>query len=631
MKTICDSTSCCSRVFHWEYYAWIVGLVLSIVALCGLWVQAPRVYSLNLADTSKLQGAYAPEQAGSWLRGDSVLVLPQTYFASQQILTMQIQRFSVANTFEVTLSQQSANHDSTAVSSIIPTIELRTIQYLLNAPMTGGEMVRLQSPVQQFAGDKRQIGALIRDVSVRVVAIDNVMFAVYVLSFWSVCLGFALWLWRGRWLGLLVWILLMVLYGVVWYQEVQGGFYNPYILLSPSQRLLLSVLLVGLACYRTYAPLATVDTDVSHKRRFGLDMLRFWAVLFVVISHGVGLLPHEFTRNDNITQGFIAMGGLGVDLFFALSGYLIGRIILRLLENIDQFEVVKRFWVRRWLRTLPAAYISALVVWFIVPPDSFFAYLQSILFLGAVNPYNVVQEMGFWWSLGVEEVFYFLFPLVVYALCKKCSLAPTTSFVVSVLLFLIVPMVTRLGLQMVFSAKAAYYLNVAIYARLDSMVYGLGVAWMYVRQRRWFDVLATWGMAPGIGLIVLGYLLTADLNRWYMFGIFMGHTFIIIGAALIIPALERFSSVGWKYLDHVISWVALISYSVYLYHFMLYEWIKKELVGVSFLGNVSWTWYFGIYLCATLLISWLSYRYVEAPMLQWRDRRYPDIGRQSNE
>jgi len=631
MTHISQFTKHSSRVTHWELYAWVVGFVLSVGIVCGVWIQAPRTYLLNLEDTSILQGSYGPEQAGSWLRGDSVLVLPQTYFASQQILKMQLQRFSVADAFAVTLSQQSANQATTAVSQIMPTIELRTVQYLLNAPMTGGQRVRLQSPVQQFAGDKRQIGALIRDVSVHVVSFNYVKFAMYVLSFWLVCMAFALWLWKGRWLGLLVWMLITVCYIVVLHQEIQSGFYDPYILFAPSQRVWLCLLLVGLVCYRNYNPVVAVDSVVETKRRFGLDMLRFWAVMLVVISHGAGLLPQEIMRGGNTTQGFIAMGGMGVDLFFALSGYLIGRIILRTLENITQYDVVKRFWARRWLRTLPAAYVSAIVVWLFAPPNSFFAYLQSILFLGAANPYNVVQEMGFWWSLGVEEVFYFLFPFVVYQLCKTFSMTPSKSFVVSVMLFLIVPMATRLGLQMLFTPKAAYYLNVTIYARLDSMVYGLGIAWIYVRRRSWFNMLATWGMAPGIGMIVLGYVLTADLSRWYMVGIFLGHTFIIIGAALVIPALERCSTVGFKYFDSFVSWVALISYSVYLYHFMIYEWIENELVGALFLGDVPWTWDFGIYLCMTLLISWLSYRYVEAPILRWRDRHYPEIGRQAQE
>lgn len=631
MTHISQFTKHSSRVTHWELYAWVVGVVLSVGIVCGVWIQAPRTYLLNLEDTSILQGSYGPEQAGSWLRGDSVLVLPQTYFASQQILKMQLQRFSVADAFAVTLSQQSANQATTAVSQIMPTIELRTVQYLLNAPMTGGERVRLQSPVQQFAGDKRQIGALIRNVSVHVVSFNYVKFTMYVLSFWLVCMAFALWLWKGRWLGLLVWMHITVCYIVVLHQEIQSGFYDPYILFAPSQRVWLCLLLVGLVFYRKYNLVVAVDSVIETKRRFGLDMLRFWAVMLVVISHGAGLLPQEIMRSGNTTQGFIAMGRMGVDLFFALSGYLIGRIILRTLENITQYDVVKRFWARRWLRTLPAAYVSAIVVWLFAPPNSFFAYLQSILFLGAANPYNVVQEMGFWWSLGVEEVFYFLFPFVVYQLCKTFSMTPSKSFVVSVMLFLIVPMATRLGLQMLFTPKAAYYLNVTIYARLDSMVYGLGIAWIYVRRRGWFNMLATWGMAPGIGMIVLGYVLTADLSRWYMVGIFLGHTFIIIGAALVIPALERCSTVGFKYFDYFVSWVALISYSVYLYHFMIYEWIENELVGASFLGDVPWTWDFGIYLCMTLLISWLSYRYVEAPILRWRDRHYPEIGRQAQE
>jgi peptidoglycan/LPS O-acetylase OafA/YrhL len=110
-----------------------------------------------------------------------------------------------------------------------------------------------------------------------------------------------------------------------------------------------------------------------------------------------------------------------------------------------------------------------------------------------------------------------------------------------------------------------------------------------------------------------------------MFGIFMGHTFMTLGSALLIPAVERFATLGWKPLDRFVSWAALISYSVYLYHIMIVNFIKRTTGSTLDYGDLAWRAV--VYLCITGVVAWLSYRYIEEPVLRWRDRRYPEIGR----
>jgi len=91
--------------------------------------------------------------------------------------------------------------------------------------------------------------------------------------------------------------------------------------------------------------------DYKH-RIFGLDVVRTLAVLLVLISHSTFLLfPQENNFLITITRFF---GTVGVDLFFVLSGFLIGRIILRLLKQEKvSFNDLFYFWIRRWFRTLP--------------------------------------------------------------------------------------------------------------------------------------------------------------------------------------------------------------------------------------------------------------------------------------
>jgi peptidoglycan/LPS O-acetylase OafA/YrhL len=610
---------------RWRWLVWMSLVLACWVIMYTVWVQAPRMYEIDLADRNRIAGAYPPEEAGSWLRGDTVMMLPQTYFASMQVLEMRWRRHTFADAFSVTVTQQTATGMPQIISQLEPTMEWRTMRYLIQAPMYGGNTMRLVSSVQQFSGDRREIGALIQGVSVQALQVTNSTLLMYVSGFWMVCLALALWMSHGRWLGMAVWSLLMIFYVVVLLQELQTGFYQPFILFTPIGRIWLSVIFVVLVLMRSYWSTTDKQAQMEQGRRFGLDLIRFLAVLCVVVAHAVPLFPEIWRRDKEVFQWFVYLGSMGVDMFFSLSGYLIGRIILRLLDNIHQFEVVKRFWARRWLRTLPAAYVSALAIWLFAPPVSFWAYLQSILFLGTIDPHYLVGDMSFWWSLGAEEVFYFLFPLLVYWICRRFSYTPITSFIIAVSMFLVIPTIIRFVLQQILDLQAGGDLNFTIYARLDSMVYGLMVAWLYVRRHVWFERVASWGFTPGLGMMLLGYLLLVNLNRWYMFGIFMAHTFMTLGSALLIPAVERLRTMGWRPLDRFVSWGALISYSIYLYHTIIVSFLKRT-TGDSY-NATDLVWRFGIYLCITGFVSWLSFRYVEEPILRWRDRRYPEIGR----
>src|SRR4051812_17830746 len=99
-------------------------------------------------------------------------------------------------------------------------------------------------------------------------------------------------------------------------------------------------------------------------RNFGLDLLRFLAIFIVLVHHWAGgflirLYPESI-------QQWTLLGFLGVEIFFVLSGFLIGTILIKtfLKENDYSAGMIKNFWVRRWYRTLPLYYVI-LIVFFI--------------------------------------------------------------------------------------------------------------------------------------------------------------------------------------------------------------------------------------------------------------------------
>ena len=88
--------------------------------------------------------------------------------------------------------------------------------------------------------------------------------------------------------------------------------------------------------------------ELNPERIYGLDILRAFAILFVVAGHGEVLLPRQL---KSINDFFVFDG---VSIFFVLSGFLIGGILIKILEkNQITINLLFEFWIRRWFRTLP--------------------------------------------------------------------------------------------------------------------------------------------------------------------------------------------------------------------------------------------------------------------------------------
>ena len=97
--------------------------------------------------------------------------------------------------------------------------------------------------------------------------------------------------------------------------------------------------------------------NIDSDRVYGLDILRAIAIMFVAIGHGSNLLPKKFAT---IIDSFVFDG---VSIFFVLSGFLIGRILIsKITKEGINFKILMTFWKRRWFRTLPNYFLILILL-----------------------------------------------------------------------------------------------------------------------------------------------------------------------------------------------------------------------------------------------------------------------------
>jgi peptidoglycan/LPS O-acetylase OafA/YrhL len=597
------------RVWQREYWGFVFIAIMSWLIIYGCLVRIVPQARVDITNRDLVVGVWAPESEGAWSNGDTHIALP--YFGEFPWRSVAITwRRPLDATITATIQI-----GTTAIQAT-PVQQWRTLHLLVPTNQT---MLILQSPTTKLQGDRRELGAFVGEVTVTALQLPWWQIVVWLVDLGLIIVVLGLLLGRGQWLGLGIYGIVCLIYCVMIYQESQSGFANLSLWLDRGGRYA-SVVGMIVWVWRRYHQQQPVVYTPPQGRRFGLDVLRAIAVMCVVVAHFTPLVFVEWSSNRDIFRWLVYLGAVGVDIFFALSGYLIGGILLRTLARMQDFAVVSRFWMRRWLRTLPAAYVSAVVMWAIAPPLDVRDYLASIFFVGTINPYHISKEIPFWWSLGAEEVFYLLFPLGIYLFIKK--LPQYRAFAVTIALVAGISIVNRLVIPQLI--EQAYWKNIdfLIYARLDSMIWGVLVAWMRIDRPAWFARVAQYGYAPGVALLWAGVMLSLDRYRWPLITVLFGHMLITIGAALLLPAIESLATLGWRMLDRVVVWIALISYSLYLYHVMMVIFLERSI------GSAT-TWpilgaLFGAYIALTFGAAALSYYFVEAPVLRWRNRAYPE-------
>ncbi|NII25706.1 acyltransferase [Pseudoflavitalea sp. X16] len=348
-------------------------------------------------------------------------------------------------------------------------------------------------------------------------------------------------------------------------------------------------------------------------RNFGLDVCRCLAVSMVLFVHSnqhIFKTPFPFLW-------YLPIGG--VELFFSLSGFLIGSILLGLFDSqsVSLRDIVV-FWTKRWLRTLPLYYVLYLVYLILynqlIHPISFDVRYLLFLHNFTTPPPAFFGESS---TLSIEEWFYFTVPLLIYIVLflakqlKKTFLSGTQAYSIGAVALIIFSVLMR-GQYM----NTGRFIAVTVIFRMDAIAYGLLMAYYSKCIARMPNQRAASVIAAGTVLWFIAAIIR--LKYFYGFAEQCYYLFSGIGTALVVLGFHYFS---FRKRPRIIPYISKISYSIYLVHFtgvitpLVYFFPRKDKADEWLMLLLA--------LVLTFLLASLTYYFIERPFLRLRTLWFP--------
>ena len=352
---------------------------------------------------------------------------------------------------------------------------------------------------------------------------------------------------------------------------------------------------------------------------FGLDLVRALAVAMVLFTHATFLFV-PLVRDLSVFDPWWLPGQLGVELFFVLSGFLIGGILATEAERGDLD--VRQFWIRRWLRTLPNYYL--------------FLVLNLVLERYATGAWpHAWRYVFFWqnlawpnppfypesWSLAIEEIFYLVAPLLILLARGRLGrwMRPVPLIVLGILAF------TAVRVFYVLHGNPDWDAGVrkVTLVRLDAIAYGVLAI---VIVRRFPMSLRTTAIVAGIGLAGTVFCVWACLAlprdtsffaRTFLFNL------IPLSFAAFLPIAARWKESGLpQFAELSVRKLALWSYALYVSHLGL---LRVLLGPFGWKGStpLACTAQSIAFAATAIVLAALVYRVYEGPLLRLRDAIAP--------
>lgn len=348
----------------------------------------------------------------------------------------------------------------------------------------------------------------------------------------------------------------------------------------------------------------------SSERLYGLDIVRAIAILLVIYAHSF-----KFFKSDY----FFLFDG--VILFFVLSGFLIGTILIKTFnQNNLKFSSVINFWIRRWLRTLPAYYLVLFVILLInvsvlnVNIKEFFSYFffTQTIQIGWAKFYPES------WSLCIEEWFYLTLPFLIYL--SVILIKDRRSAILFWILFILVAgtifrifITVNINVNNILEWQSL--IRQPLLMRLDSIMYGvLGSFLCYYRYKIWHKK----NQLFILGIIVC--IICCINYNFYEVNWFLQYLHLSFGALASLFLLPKLSTTTTKsvLVRRIVTFISKVSYSVYLINLTPFNWIEPYLPKQQYLLLLC-------FLIWSFAGAYLMYRFVEQPFINFRDKFFSKL------
>lgn len=344
----------------------------------------------------------------------------------------------------------------------------------------------------------------------------------------------------------------------------------------------------------------SLPTANPNPYRHDIDGLRAIAVIAVVIGHTF--------------EGVLPRGYLGVDVFFAISGFVITMSLLSKKVKFSAF--VGGFFLRRIKRLIPALVVcTALTCGVLLVLDSqpneslitgafalfgmanFSLYMQELDYFSASVKYNAFTHT---WSLGVEEQFYLFFPFIFWVTHRMRG-SRTSGLFIGTIFFLSIGSLIAFGVLQQSAAQAAYYMMPTRFWELGAGV----LAALFVHKGASTPEMLSSRFASAVLIAFLLGTFAASSN-----GGISGH---IIAVSLTTALLVSGASTpkrAWVLGNPASEYVGRISYSLYLWHWPFLTF--GLLAPTSLIANPF------LAIACAVIASVLSYHFIEQPIRRIR-------------
>lgn len=338
---------------------------------------------------------------------------------------------------------------------------------------------------------------------------------------------------------------------------------------------------------------------MSSSRLPGLDLLRTIAILAVVSLHAGQLAGSQIEGLGALTSN----GWMGVDVFFVMSGYLIGT------QFFYGDDGIGSFYIKRWLRTLPLYFVVLFFYIWVKPALGFPFRGEAAPYFFFLQNYTGVPDFVPSWSLCIEEQFYLIFPVIAY-LVAPLRLGG---------LFWLLPMIASAFARFLFwrsqgggAETLDFFCHAVLFKthmHLDGLAAGLFVASTRRYWSNWPAFRCT--LAAALGLVCLIVTVNYAGRPWEGRGFVACFTGLAAGVALLLPWLLRLE-LGRR-AAMFFRYVALWSYGIYIWNDVVSRAVERHRPAF---GSETLLVFFSL----SFGIAITTYYLVELPLLRLRER-----------